>query len=143
MEISDSPSENYRNWLELARDITLMILMKLQRVKIMESVQFVCKPWYDLCKEPVMWRTIYFKDLDDVNRILLKYFEKPKLVLPNLPNVLFNHEQMVFNAIDRSSGGLVDLDIEGFVPQHLCSASSYCCSKSLACINLWFESDKI
>ncbi|KAK9706988.1 hypothetical protein RND81_07G165600 [Saponaria officinalis] len=129
MEISDSPLENYRNWLELPRDATLMILMKLQQVEILESVQFVCKPWYDLCKEPFMWRIIYFQDLDEIGWFPGRYMERPKSVFPNGPKMLFNHEKMVFNAIDRSSGGLIDLDIEGFVPYSLCSYVASRCTQ--------------
>ncbi|KAK9706985.1 hypothetical protein RND81_07G165300 [Saponaria officinalis] len=123
MNNSYCPSENYRNWLELPRDIILMILMKLQQVEIMDSVQFVCKPWYDLCKDPVMWRTIYFRDHER------RCFRKPKSVLPNVPNMMIYHENMVLNAIDRSSGGLIDLDIECFVPEHLCSYVASRCTQ--------------
>ncbi|XP_021763797.1 uncharacterized protein LOC110728462 [Chenopodium quinoa] len=44
-----------RNWLELPVEITMMILMKMDVVEILESAQFVCKLWYNFCKDPFMW----------------------------------------------------------------------------------------
>ncbi|XP_074267300.1 F-box protein SKIP19-like [Silene latifolia] len=102
MDNPDSPSEIYRNWSNLPLDVTLMILMKLGAVEILESVQFVCKMWYILCKEPSLWRTIRIHNLARARREI-------------------NHEKMLFNAIDRSDGRLIDLDINRFGSDELCS----------------------
>ncbi|KAJ8449902.1 hypothetical protein Cgig2_029264 [Carnegiea gigantea] len=90
VEVADS-----RNWLELPRDVTLMILMKLGTFEILETAQFVCKLWYNLCKDPSIWRVIKMQNLDE-------------------PELEEKHQNMLYNALDRSSGGLLSLDIEGF-----------------------------
>lgn len=90
VEVADS-----RNWLELPRDVTLMILMKLGAIEILETAQFVCKLWYNLCKDPSIWRVIKMQNLDE-------------------PELEEKHQSMLYNALDRSSGGLLSLDIEGF-----------------------------
>lgn len=87
--------EESRNWVELPRDVTLMIMMKIEAFEILESIQFVCKLWYNLCKEPCMWRTIIMHNFED-------------------PELAFKHQQMLLSAVDRSSGSLIHLDIEGF-----------------------------
>ncbi|XP_074267298.1 putative F-box/LRR-repeat protein 9 [Silene latifolia] len=102
MNNSELSPENYRNMSDLPLDVTLMILKKIGAVEILESVQFVCKMLYNLCKEPSIWRTIHILNLDEPNRDI-------------------KHEKMLFNAIDRSDGGLIDLDIEGFGSDQLCS----------------------
>ncbi|KAK9706986.1 hypothetical protein RND81_07G165400 [Saponaria officinalis] len=119
MESSGLPLENNRSLVELPRDVSLNILRRLDQVEILESAQFVCKPWYDICKDPSLWRCIRFKDLEDLEiyRLNLLFKEEPK----REPKRVFNHEKMVFNAIDRSAGGLIDLDIEGFLPDGICS----------------------
>lgn len=90
VEVADS-----RNWLELPRDVTMMILMKLGTFEILETAQFVCKLWYNLCKDPSIWRVIKMQNLDE-------------------PELEEKHQNMLYNALDRSSGGLLSLDIEGF-----------------------------
>lgn len=89
------PMEEPRNWLELPRDVTLMILMKLEAVEILETAQFVCKLWYNLCKDPSMWRSIVMLNLDE-------------------PELSGKYQSMLCSAVDRSSGGLINLSIEGF-----------------------------
>ncbi|XP_074267725.1 putative F-box/LRR-repeat protein 23 [Silene latifolia] len=95
MAISNSPAENYRNWLELPREVTLMILMKLTPLEIYKRVQFVCKLWHNLCKEPYMWQTIHINTFDE----------------PRWDDELL---EMMNDAVDRSAGGLIDLNIVGF-----------------------------
>ncbi|XP_074267730.1 F-box protein SKIP19-like [Silene latifolia] len=97
MEISNTPLENHRNWLELPREITLTILKKIAISEILESAQFVCKLWYILCKEPSMWRSIRICDVKK-------------------PSISFYKTKVLRCAADRSNGGLIDLDIQGFYP---------------------------
>ncbi|XP_074267301.1 putative F-box/LRR-repeat protein 9 [Silene latifolia] len=101
---SESPMKNYRNWSNLPFDVSLMIFMKLGSLEILESVQFVCKMWYILCKEPSIWRTIhiYIRNQVRLNREI-------------------KYEKMLFNAIDRSDGRLTDLHIVGFGSNEICS----------------------
>ena len=91
-----------QNWLELPRDVTLMILMKLDTIEILENAQFVCKLWYNLCKDPSIWRNVMMQNVDE-------------------PELAFKHEKMLYSAVDRSSGGLIKLDIEGFGSDELIS----------------------
>lgn len=91
-----------RNWLELPRDVTLMILMKLGSFEILETAQFVCKLWYNVCKDPSMWRFIKMQNLDE-------------------PELQAKHETMLCNAVDRSACELISLDIEGFGSDKLLS----------------------
>ncbi|KAJ8449903.1 hypothetical protein Cgig2_029265 [Carnegiea gigantea] len=100
VEVADS-----QNWLELPRDVTLTILMKLGTFEILRNAQFVCKLWYNLCKDPSMWRVI---------RML--YLDEPEYEEEDLDEYesVQKHENMLYDAIDRSSGGLVSLDITGF-----------------------------
>ncbi|KAL8152438.1 hypothetical protein V2J09_010198 [Rumex salicifolius] len=104
MDSSSTPPElvQSRNWLELPRDVTMTILMKLRAVEILESAQFVCKLWYCLCKDPSMWRII-----DAVN------FGEREL----MPS----YEYMILDAINRSSGGLLEINIETFGSDELIS----------------------
>ncbi|XP_074267289.1 F-box protein SKIP19-like [Silene latifolia] len=102
MENPDPPVEEVRNWLELPCDLMLMILMKVGPFDILESAQFVCKVWYTLCIEPVLWRTIHIQNVKD-------------------PHMVLKYEKMMFNAVNRSAGGLIDVSIEGFGSDQLCS----------------------
>ncbi len=94
---SSSCSEQYRNWLELPRDVTASILQRLGAIEILTSAQHVCKLWYNLCKDPFMWRTIKMYNLDYLGDL----------------------EKMCRNAVDRSSGQLRDINIEYFVTDDL------------------------
>ncbi|XP_074267286.1 F-box protein SKIP19-like [Silene latifolia] len=115
MENPNEPVEEVRNWLELPCDLMLMILMKVGPFDILESAQFMCKVWYTLCKEPNLWRTVHIENIMELAMGL-------------------EYEMMMFNAIDRSSGGLIDLSIDGFGSDELCSyiASQYVVFLALA-----------
>ena len=69
--------------------------MKLETKEILETAQFVCKSRYNLCKDPSIWRNVVMQNLHE----------------PKLAKKL---EKMLCSAVDRSSGGLIKLDIEGF-----------------------------
>ncbi|OMO59804.1 hypothetical protein COLO4_34054 [Corchorus olitorius] len=84
-----------RNWLELPRDVTASILLKLGAIEIIESAQKVCTLWRSICKDPSMWRFIDMQNTGD----------------RDMPYCL---EKMCRHAIDRSSGGLVGINIEYF-----------------------------
>ncbi|XP_074267290.1 putative F-box/LRR-repeat protein 23 [Silene latifolia] len=76
--------------------------MKVTPYDILESAQFVCIEWYTLCQEPDLWRSVHIRKIDE----------------PDMGN---KYEKMMFNAIARSAGGLIDLSIEGFGSDELCS----------------------
>ncbi|XP_058734273.1 F-box protein SKIP19-like [Vicia villosa] len=46
------------NWLELPRDVTLNMLQRLHTVEVITSACLVCPLWWNICKDPYMWRTI-------------------------------------------------------------------------------------
>ncbi|XP_030968810.1 F-box protein SKIP19-like [Quercus lobata] len=91
---SSTRSEQYRNWLELPRDVTASILQRLGAIEILESAQKVCMHWRNLCKDPSMWRAIDMRNHE--------YWDLDHL------------EKMCRHAIDRSSGQLRDISIEYF-----------------------------
>ncbi|XP_059665984.1 F-box protein SKIP19-like [Cornus florida] len=90
------PAEETRNWLELPRDVTAMILHKLGAIEILTSAQKVCMTWRMICKDPAMWRTIDMHNLGDDG------------------DMDYDLEKMARHAIDRSCGQLVDINIEYF-----------------------------
>jgi hypothetical protein len=46
------------NWLELPSDVTVNILQRLDTIDIVKSACLVCPLWWNIFKEPRMWRTI-------------------------------------------------------------------------------------
>ncbi|XP_062012660.1 putative F-box/LRR-repeat protein 23 [Rosa rugosa] len=83
-----------RNWTELPDELTAAILSRLGAVEILESAQKVCMKWRKISKEPLFWRKIDMRndgDLDDCD-----------------------YESMFSHIVDRSSGNVVDINIEHF-----------------------------
>ncbi|XP_022146724.1 putative F-box/LRR-repeat protein 23 [Momordica charantia] len=98
MESNSNPNseEPARNWLELPADTTSMILMKLGAVDILSNAQIVCSLWRKICYDPLMWRVVDMRNLDDS-------LDMDK-----------DLEKMCMQAVDRSCGQLVDINIERF-----------------------------
>ncbi|KAK7305696.1 hypothetical protein VNO77_43606 [Canavalia gladiata] len=84
------------NWLELPRDVTEKILNNLDPIEILMSARFVCPLWWNICEEPLMWRTIHMPDPD-----ALSYSLRYKI------------EKICRHAIDLSRGRLQDFSIQG------------------------------
>ncbi|CAI8597203.1 unnamed protein product [Vicia faba] len=84
------------NWLELPKDITSNILQKLCPVEILISARNVCPYWWNICKDPLMWRTIRMTDIH-----MLRYNSS------NLSNICRY-------AVDKSCGGLEHIYIKFF-----------------------------
>jgi hypothetical protein len=57
MEV-ESESAIGPNWLDLPRDLTENILERLDTIEIVMSAMRVCPLWWNICKDPLMWRTI-------------------------------------------------------------------------------------
>ncbi|CAL2252340.1 unnamed protein product [Prunus armeniaca] len=93
---SRTPPAEMRNWLDLPRDVTVSILSRLRAVEILESAQMVCMAWRIICKDPLMWRTIDMANDADYD------------------DMFYNLDAMCRHAVDRSCGGLVDVNIEHF-----------------------------
>ncbi|XP_034698815.1 F-box protein SKIP19-like [Vitis riparia] len=98
---SREEEEEERNWQELPRDVTSMILSKLNAVEILSSAQFVCSFWRKLCREPMMWRNIDMHNLGD------------------LCDLGYDLEEMARHAVDRSGGQLLSICIEDFATDNL------------------------
>ncbi|XP_062094874.1 putative F-box/LRR-repeat protein 23 [Humulus lupulus] len=115
-----SPVKKLRpaNWLKLPRDVMASILSRLGAIEIMTSVQMVCKTWLDICKDPLMWRTIDMRILGDTDTDL-------------------DLEKMCSDVVDRSCGQLVDINIEDFgtneLLRYITASSSQIKRLRLAC----------
>ncbi|XP_048595229.1 F-box protein SKIP19-like [Brassica napus] len=82
-----------RNWSELPYELMASILCRLCTIDILENVQKVCTSWHRVCKDPEMWRKIEFRYIGDKE---------------------YNLEIMCRHAVDRSQGGLLEIDISCF-----------------------------
>ncbi|KAB1222723.1 F-box protein SKIP19 [Morella rubra] len=91
------PPGDLLNWLELPRDVTASILLKLGAIEILTSAQKVCSLWRNICKDPSMWRAVDMRNLGDFDI-----------------NIDYDLEKMCQHAVDRSGGELVDINIEHF-----------------------------
>ncbi|KAL6216791.1 hypothetical protein ACLB2K_010009 [Fragaria x ananassa] len=91
-------SESYCfKWTELPDNITRSILSRLGAVKILATAQKVCSKWFYICKDPLMWRTI-----DMHNKLNVSNYRP------------FYLHDLCEEAIRRSCGNLVDIDVENF-----------------------------
>ncbi|XP_065882119.1 F-box protein SKIP19-like [Euphorbia lathyris] len=100
MDSHSSPTlqqqEPYRNWLDLPKDVSVSIFLRLGAIDILTSVQRVCSTWRTICKDPSMWREIdmnYYGDDWDRERSLV---------------------ELCRHAVDRSCGGLINIKLEYF-----------------------------
>lgn len=84
-------------WIELPSDLTANILHRLGAVEILGSAQKVCATWWNLCKDPAMWRVI-------------------NIINPDGPKPMNRGEctNMCRRAVDRSQGQLIDLTMAYF-----------------------------
>ncbi|XP_058783579.1 putative F-box/LRR-repeat protein 23 [Vicia villosa] len=89
------------NWLELPRDVTANILQRLETIELLTSACQVCPLWWNICKDPHMWRTISIT--------YYRYKRHPDN----------NAEMLCRNAIKRSCGQLESIDIELFATNDL------------------------
>ncbi|KAK3430665.1 hypothetical protein EUGRSUZ_E02467 [Eucalyptus grandis] len=97
MAAPDEPPRPRRpppDWLELPREITTTIFLKLGAVEILKTAELVCTAWRALCLDPTMWQTIDMRNDG----------EPPYDDLAD----------MYRRAVDRSRGGCLDLNIEYF-----------------------------
>jgi hypothetical protein len=87
-------ADEFRNWLDLPRDVTASILLRLGAIEILKSAQLVCSLWRNLCKDPSMWRAVELR------------YSGNRWGFP------YHLETMCRHAVDRSCGQLVDISIE-------------------------------
>jgi hypothetical protein len=84
------------NWLELPRDVTANIIQRLGAIEILCSACKVCPLWWNIYKDPHMWRTIRMRNLLWLNMV-----------------------KILRNAVERSSGEVEDIDIKQIVTDDL------------------------
>ncbi|WZZ84451.1 hypothetical protein YC2023_113030 [Brassica napus] len=82
-----------RSWAELPSELTSSILSRLSSIDILENAQKVCTSWHRVCKDTAMWR---------------------KIDMRNFGDLVLNLEMMCRHAVDRTQGGLVEIDIWHF-----------------------------
>ncbi|XP_059440208.1 putative F-box/LRR-repeat protein 23 [Corylus avellana] len=109
MDPPADPADEFRNWLELPRNVTASILLRLGAIEILTSAQRVCSPWRKLCKDPSMWRAV---DICNTDNCWNNY----------------ELERMCHDAVDCSCGQLVDISVENFgtdkLLRHIADSSS-------------------
>ncbi|CAK8566642.1 unnamed protein product [Lathyrus sativus] len=93
----------FPNWLDLPRDITTNILRRVGTYEIVTSVCEVCPLWWNICKDPIMWRTIHMTSL----------------WMPPYPNYNLDLVKICCIAIERSCGHLEDIDVNSFATDDL------------------------
>ncbi|GAU41418.1 hypothetical protein TSUD_245030 [Trifolium subterraneum] len=111
------------NWLELPRHITSNILQRLDTLEIVTSACVVCPLWWNICKDPRLWRTINMCMMRDIS---LSLFDT------EYPSRL---EKICRYAVDRSSGYLRDIYINKFATDDLLNHIANSTSE-LRCIKL-------
>ncbi|KAF8052309.1 hypothetical protein N665_1573s0010, partial [Sinapis alba] len=90
--------KEYSNWSELPSELTTSIMQRLDAFEILENAQKVCMSWRQVSKDPSMWR---------------------KIVMRNVKDLGYDLEIMCRHAVDRSQGGLVDIEIWNFATDSL------------------------
>ncbi|KAJ0236024.1 F-box domain-containing protein [Hirschfeldia incana] len=85
--------KDYPNWAELPPELTSSILHRLGGIEILENAQRVCRSWRRVCKDPSMWRKI---DMSNPRHTGGSYRSL---------------EKMCRDAVERSQGGLVEIEI--------------------------------
>uniref|UniRef100_A0A1J3IE12 Putative F-box protein n=1 Tax=Noccaea caerulescens TaxID=107243 RepID=A0A1J3IE12_NOCCA len=82
------------NWADLPAELTFSILIRIGTVDILKNAQRVCRSWRRVSKDPLMWRKIEIR-----SRGITDY----------------EYDCLCRQAVDRSEGGLFELDISDFV----------------------------
>lgn len=119
----EGASTNMPNWLALPRDIMVNILQRLDTIDVVTSACQVCPQWWNICKDPHVWRTM---QINMTNRRFFSRFFPPDLV------------KICRYAVDRSCGFLIDIDIEFIGTDRLLqyiseNASNLRCMKLVEC----------
>lgn len=108
-------ADQYRNWLDLPREVTASILKRLGVIEILTSAQKVCLLWRSICKDPSMWRMI--------NTGYVR----------NLWSIPYDLEQMCRHAVDRSCSQLVGIKVGWFCMDGLLKYITERYARSLFC----------
>ncbi|KAJ1440406.1 Leucine-rich repeat, cysteine-containing subtype [Sesbania bispinosa] len=113
------------NWLELPREVTANIFQRLGVIEIVTSACQVCPLWWNICKDPFMWRTI------DMGKIEVSHYK-------------YDLKKICRYVVERSCGHLEDINIEHFCTDDLlhCIADSTSQLPRLRLADCWDVSDK-
>ncbi|KAL5730125.1 hypothetical protein ACHQM5_002990 [Ranunculus cassubicifolius] len=88
------------NWVDLPRDVLILIFAKLGAFDILFSAQMVCSSWWELSKDPQ-----FFRCIDMCDNTLWRYWGSTKEWVI---------QRIAMQAVDRSCGGLVEFSIRYF-----------------------------
>ncbi|KAL8192277.1 hypothetical protein R6Q57_027944 [Mikania cordata] len=109
-----SPStEDTPNWLQMPHELMTMILQRLDTLEILNSAQKVCTTWRKICKDPAMWKVINMLES----------------VISWDPDSDYDLENLTKQAVDRSCGELIDINLESFCTDDLIDYVSRCSNK--------------
>lgn len=121
-EVESGSTNVHPNWLELPKDVTANILQRLGTIEILTSACKVCPLWWNICKDPHMWRTIHMTKIN-YSRCCRNH------------NYVENLVKISRNAVARSSGQLEDIAIYYFATDDLLAYIADC-SGHLRCLLL-------
>ncbi|XP_071698652.1 F-box protein SKIP19-like [Rutidosis leptorrhynchoides] len=114
---SSSATDETPNWLEMPHELMSTILQSLGAVEILNHAQLVCTNWRRICKDPSMWKVINMNEIvDDWG------MDEERLNLTK-------------QAVYRSSGELIDINLEFFCTDELLDFITQSSSK-LKCLCL-------
>nr|GEV38092.1 hypothetical protein [Tanacetum cinerariifolium] len=108
---TEPPSLSLPNWLELPPELTSSILQRLPAVEILNNTQKVCLNWRQICKDPAMWKIITITKPDDAW------------------DADYDLVNLTKQAVHRSRGELVDINLDSFCTNELLLHISHCSSK--------------
>ncbi|CAH8327190.1 unnamed protein product [Eruca vesicaria subsp. sativa] len=113
----------YSNWSELPSELTSSILQRLDATEILENAQKVCMSWRRVSKDPSMWR---------------------KIVMHNVVDMGYHRDIMCYHAVDRSQGGLVEIEIWYFCTDSLINyiADSSTSLRSIKLVRCYLVTDE-
>ncbi|CAJ2640722.1 unnamed protein product [Trifolium pratense] len=121
---AEAESTKVPNWLELPRDITENILLRLDTIDIVKSVCLVCPLWWNIFKDPLMWQSIHMTNFKRLSYIDLR--------------------KICRYAVERSRGHLLDIDIKYFGTEDLLQyiAQNGSNLRSMQLVSCIFNSDE-
>lgn len=96
-------TEETPNWLQMPHELMTMILQRLEAVEILNNAQKVCTTWRRICKDPSMWKVINMLES----------------VVSWDPESDYDLENLTKQAVHRSCGELIDINLECFCTDDL------------------------
>ncbi|XP_061996520.1 putative F-box/LRR-repeat protein 9 [Rosa rugosa] len=94
-----------QDWTELPGVVTASILSHLGDIESLTVAEMVCKTWREICKDPMLWRTIDF--MSNHTKFMFG------------PPLRYDIVKMCRRAIHRSSGSFVYVNVDYFCNNEL------------------------